>query len=112
MNQARESDPEPVLITPMVRMYPNSDTHNEHNGTVHLLATDMGVLLLSLEQKSRQVFDTYPNDAELHAKFGYDNSSQPQRCRPGDRPPSCWFPAGNALKQSPEPSRSGNAEGA
>ncbi len=72
VSQARELGLEPVLITPVARMYPNFDTHGEYDDTVRLLAADMGVLLLDLEQKSRQVFDTYPTDAELQAEFGYD----------------------------------------
>jgi lysophospholipase L1-like esterase len=67
----------PVLVTPVNRMYKGSHTHitayGDYPQTIKFLAEDEQILLLDLEEKSFNEFNTYPDTESIFNQFAYDD---------------------------------------
>ncbi len=67
----------PVLATPVERMYKNTHSHitayGDYPQTIRSLAEDEQVLLLDLQAKSFDEFNTYPDTATIFDQFAYDD---------------------------------------
>jgi lysophospholipase L1-like esterase len=67
----------PVLITSVERMYKNSHSHitgfGDYPETVRFLAEDEHILLLDLEAKSFDEFNTYADTEAIFNQFAYDD---------------------------------------
>lgn len=76
INEARASDARPILISPVSRMVWNGDhpqrSHGEYPNAMRAVASDLGVKLLDLEQRSWEVFDTLGEEATVEV-FSYDD---------------------------------------
>lgn len=73
IDQARALGVTPVLITSVERMYKGLRSHGQYPQTVRDLADDEGVLLLDLEEKSFQEFNTFESTQAILDEFHYDD---------------------------------------
>ena len=63
----------PVLITPVSRLWKNDRSHGEYPQTVRALAEDENILVLDLQAKSYNAFNSYPSHDAIISKFAYDD---------------------------------------
>ncbi len=67
----------PVLVTPVERMYKNRHSHitayGDYPQTVRFLAADEQILLLDLQEKSFNEFNTYADTAAIFSQFAFDD---------------------------------------
>ena len=74
IDQAKALNLKPILVSPVQRQM---KTHNHigYSDTVRALAEDEKVRLLDLSEKSHQEFAAYDSNEDIHAKFGYDDTT-------------------------------------
>jgi len=77
VNEMKALGVTPVLITPVERMYKGSHTHitayGDYPQTIRFLAEDEQVLLLDLQEKSYNEFNTYVDTEAIFNDFAYDD---------------------------------------
>ncbi len=63
----------PVLITPVARLWKYDASHKKFPQVLRDLAREEHLLLLDLNKKSREIFNTYASHDAVAKKFGYDD---------------------------------------
>ncbi len=77
VNEMKALGVTPVLITPVERMYKGNHTHitayGDYPQTIRFLAEDEQILLLDLQEKSYNEFNTYVDTEAIFNDFAYDD---------------------------------------